>query len=277
MAMETVITLAISMGRTIVLPPEKPIYLLNKANNEKHSFTFRDFFQLEEAEAEHSHLKFISMDEYLSKVGMKGLLKDSDTGHVTFPPNNRTDWNKVGDGAKNEMWEYIHKTSYMDHSWEPMSSFSYFPANSTDLGPESRDRITKIVENITSIPGQDYTGNPNPVDAPVLDRLKEHLINRAGISFYDETMQKQKSIHFGTDQRKPVRFLLPFYAFHFFEDWKQALWTKRFVRDHLRYNNELMCAAARVVEALRRKARIDDPDGNKDGYFNTSKSFYSHE
>jgi hypothetical protein len=33
------------------------------------------------------------------------------------------------------------------------------------------------------------------------------------------------------------------------------LWSKQFVRDHLRYIDEIMCAAARVVQAVREKAK----------------------
>jgi hypothetical protein len=33
------------------------------------------------------------------------------------------------------------------------------------------------------------------------------------------------------------------------------LWSKRFVRDHLRYADEIQCAAARVVAALRQRSR----------------------
>lgn len=47
-------------------------------------------------------------------------------------------------------------------------------------------------------------------------------------------------------------------AFIFFADWRQDLWSKRFVRDHLRYVDEIVCAAARVVEAVRDHARRND-------------------
>ncbi len=49
-----------------------------------------------------------------------------------------------------------------------------------------------------------------------------------------------------------------FPAFIFFADWRQDLWSKRFVRDHLRYVDEIMCAAARVVEAVRVHARKNE-------------------
>lgn len=57
--------------------------------------------------------------------------------------------------------------------------------------------------------------------------------------------------------RTPASPLL-FSAFIFFADWRQDLWSKRFVRDHLRYVDEIVCAAARVVEAVRDHARKNE-------------------
>jgi hypothetical protein len=62
------------------------------------------------------------------------------------------------------------------------------------------------------------------------------------------------------------RLLVHFYAFLFFEDWKQDLWTKRFVRDHLRYVDEIQCAAARIVHAIRKRA-MERSSQNKYGIF----------
>ena len=36
---------------------------------------------------------------------------------------------------------------------------------------------------------------------------------------------------------------------------KQDLWSKRFVRDHVRYIDDIVCAAARIVNAVREKAK----------------------
>ena len=46
----------------------------------------------------------------------------------------------------------------------------------------------------------------------------------------------------------------------FFEDWKQDLWSKRFVRDHVRYNNEIMCAASRIIQASNDRAIQQNPN-----------------
>jgi hypothetical protein len=42
---------------------------------------------------------------------------------------------------------------------------------------------------------------------------------------------------------------------------------KRFVRDHIRYIDEIQCAAARVVHAVREHARKRDPVNNPNGEF----------
>lgn len=50
------------------------------------------------------------------------------------------------------------------------------------------------------------------------------------------------------------RILSPFYSFLVFEDARQDLFAKRFIRNFLRYKDEVMCAAARVVSAVREHA-----------------------
>lgn len=49
---------------------------------------------------------------------------------------------------------------------------------------------------------------------------------------------------------------------------KQDLWTKRFVRDHIRYIDEIVCAAARIVSAVREKAKALSPQ-NALGTYNS--------
>ena len=44
---------------------------------------------------------------------------------------------------------------------------------------------------------------------------------------------------------------------------------KRLVQDHLRYSDELMCDAARVVAEIRDRARRRNPHFNPDGLFDT--------
>jgi hypothetical protein len=90
------------------------------------------------------------------------------------------------------------------------------------------------------------------------------LANRKSLCIYNETLQQAKVIHLKGDQLSGHRVIVHFYAFLFFEDWRQDLWTKRFVRDHLRYNDLIQCAAARVVQAMREAARRQGSNGTFD-------------
>jgi hypothetical protein len=54
------------------------------------------------------------------------------------------------------------------------------------------------------------------------------------------------------NHKEKLRLLVHFYGFLFFEDWREDLWIKRFVRDHLHYTDEIQCAAARIVEKVRK-------------------------
>ena len=73
-------------------------------------------------------------------------------------------------------------------------------------------------------------------------------------------------VHFKADETDGTRLITQFYAFLWFEDWRQDLWAKRFVRDHLRYRDEIICLSARVVTALRAHARLNpvNVDGEYD-------------
>jgi hypothetical protein len=107
-----------------------------------------------------------------------------------------------------------------------------------------------------------YVDNPTPVYAPAKERLKEMIAHRKKICAYDEKMQSERVVHLMGDNDSGARMLVHFYAFLFFEDYHQDLWTKRFIRDHLRYIDEIQCAAARVVHAVRKIAKANgDPNG----------------
>lgn len=65
MAMETVFALALAMGRTLVIPPEKSMYLLGKRDNQqKKHFSFIDFYPIDDIAAEHVGLNIISSKYY---------------------------------------------------------------------------------------------------------------------------------------------------------------------------------------------------------------------
>lgn len=150
--------------------------------------------------------------------------------------------------------------------WSPGQCLAAFPSSGD---PKDAQDLHDMVESIKAdgkVDSKFYLDNPTPVDATTQDRMKEALANRDKLCIYDHEMQAAPVIHFMCYHKMRIRLLTHFYSFVFFEDWKQQLWTNRFVRDHLRYIDELQCAAARVVDKLQAIAR---ENGEASGQFDT--------
>jgi hypothetical protein len=85
------------------------------------------------------------------------------------------------------------------------------------------------------------------------------------ICLYDSSMQTVQFLLFPVDHKIKAQMLTHFYTFLFFQDWKQDLFMKQFIRDHVRYIDEIQCAAARIVHKVQERARRRDPVHNPEG------------
>ena len=203
------------------------------------------------------------MEDFLTTVAMNGELVNHKSGLVQYPPENRTKW----DGEDlSPLWKYLRETSFMKN-WRPMECVAVFPSrpNTTERWEEILDSALQQASNIT----KDTRSVPVAVDGNVVDRLRESLGGRKKICMYDQDMQSARVIHFMCSHKDKSRLLTHFYTFLFFENWKQDLFIKRFVRDHLRYNDEIMCAAARVIASIQVRAKNRDPIRNPAGHYDS--------
>ena len=245
MAMETTLTMAVAMGRTLVLPPAQGMYLLGKPKSEhtgkqqSKDFTFSDFFHMESIADEHVGMEVITMKQFLEREGLAGNLRDVNTGKVVFPPNNRTDYEGANHyDIANTLESYLRKVG-MVPPWDPEECLAAFPAT-TD--PKDVAAIQDMFAKVDSFPTfETFIGHPVPVNASAIDRLKENRADRKALCIYDKKWQDVQVIHFGEGGKgeEGARLLVHFYAFLFFQDWKHDLWMKRFVRDHVRYIDEI--------------------------------------
>ena len=269
MSMETAVTMAHAMGRILVLPPRQGMYLLNKdQEKDNNKFTFKDFFPFDYIQSEHPAVQIISFEEFLEREAMTGHLKDKKTGKVSFPPKNKTNWDSDKKPRGSPLWQWM-RTVATNPKWFFDDCLVAFPKDSSPGGDQRMYDYFNATQDGLSLRKRllSYYDNPTPVDASPKDRLRELLGHREGLCVYDERRQDAKVFHLMGDNDSGARLLVHFYLFLFFEDWKQDLWTKRFVRDHLRYLDEIQCAAARVVAAMRQKARENgDPNGNFDTF-----------
>ena len=257
--METALVMSHSMGRTLVLPPEQKMYLLQKGtNSQKKAFGFNDFFHLDAISVEHKGFKVITMEEFLVREAMQGKMVEYGTNTTLFPPNNQTSWDGV---QSRPLFNYLRKIGNTPH-WDPWDCALAIPSSTE---PEAVDELKTTLDLIMGYKYdkppptlEEFNSNPTPVDAPMAERMREMLADKRGeddekLCLYDKTLQQAKLIHLKASDG--ARLLTHFYAFIFFADWRQDLWSKRFVRDHLRYVDDIMCAAARVIEAVREHAK----------------------
>lgn len=267
MAMETVLVMAAGMGRTLVLPPEQSMYLLKKGEGKhKNTFTFQDFFELDSVAAEHRGFNVITMEEFLTR--QKGKLFNQQTKQVMDPPHEMTNW----DGKRlGELWGYLRSVSKILH-WNPKSCVAAIPASPN---PADEAALRSAMEDLVSEKHgpkpkpEDFTGKPPPVNATSAIRLGELLGERKEMCLYDAKLQAEQVLHIMDDRKSKARLLTHSYTFIFFQDWRHDLWSKRFVRDHVRYIDQIVCAAARIVHAVRERARKRDPTNNSDGLYDS--------
>lgn len=272
MNMETVLALAFAMGRTLVLPPEKEFYLLGKTKAEhggeqKKTFSFNNFFHMDSIHDEHVGLDIITMTQYLERVAMKGEMINRYTNKLAFPPNNRTNWDGATGRELKELYAYLRESSHTV-VWTPEKCMAAFPATNKQ---EDEAKLQETVDTLLAgqIPKwEDYVDKPVGIQASPLERMRENWAGRKKLCIYNNIVQQQVSVHMPTDDKLDARLLVHFYAFLFFQDWKHDLWMKRFVRDHVRYQDEIQCAAGRVVEAVRKHVRERQPN-NPNGDFDT--------
>jgi len=158
---------------------------------------------------------------------------------------------------------YLRTVTYTPVTWKPSRCLPAFPSS----GDHKDVAILQgLAEKITK-PGPFH--DPAPVDSEPLERLEETLAGRKQLCVYDEEMQNEPTVHFQMNHKENMRLLVHFYGFLFFEDWKEDLLMKRFIRDHVRYIDEIQCAAARIVAKVRDIARQQDPTGNPNGIFDS--------
>jgi len=260
MSMETVLAMAEATGRVLVLPPSQRMYLLDST-----SVSFADFFPLHDMAKEHAGLEILTMKEFLEET--KGKLRDKTTNQIALPPDNgRTDWDGDTAGVMTLLNPWF-QTIAPNPDWNPDHCIAAFP-KSTD--PDDVAELQRIFEDITQTNSppqvEDFIQRPTPVNGTTRERMLEFLADRKQLCLYGPELQQAQIIHFNGKRNQAGRLLVHFYAFLFFQDYHTDLWMKRFVRDHVRYIDNVQCAAARVIAAVRQHSQDKGNQGLYDAF-----------
>jgi len=229
MGMECLMVVAHAMGRTLVVPPKQHLYLLTKTHVGKDEMGFDDFFDINLLRS-HKGFHVLSTEEFLRKEGVTGGL------HGILPPKNRTDlWGR-------ELHHYLRSVADEKPQW--MGRFLAMPNSSTDLESFTQERFNEL-----------------PVS--VQTRLKAFGGERSPV-FYGKELMEAHHIHFQTGPKH--RLLQHHYAFAFFVDKEMQSFYRRFVRDYMRYKDEIQCVGDRVLREVRRDALAHNKGTSSDFY-----------
>ena len=214
MALEVVIVFAYVTGRILVLPPNAILYLLHFNKNwGKNKSNVKDYIDFNRLMNPEHGLEVITMEEFLKTVAMKGLLSKP-------LPNKDINLNKQ------PLWDYLESACYV-RQWSPGKTFIGF-----NLSLSQNNQATfGIVSNTNST------------------HYNQFAIGRE-LQLYNESFHQNRAIYFpGHDKN---RLLTHYYSLLYFADLKIENRVKRFVRDRLRYLDEIYCTASIIIEELIR-------------------------
>ena len=237
MSLECIIVIAHAMGRTLVIPPQQHLYLLGKTHKDEEDTAahdemgFSDFFDIELLES-HKGFHTISMKQFLTQEACQGGLGNKATGTKgLLPAKNSSDlWGQ-------ELWSYLNKVA--DYTPEWAGRFMAFPDRPGDF-KLSRMHHPKATDRLKA-----FGGDRSPV-------------------YYDKAMQQMHHIHIPGDSNH--RVLQHHYAFAFFASPDMQSFYRRFVRDFMRYKDNIHCHGADIIEAVRKDALALNPSGNGEYY-----------
>ncbi|KAL7531413.1 hypothetical protein ACHAWF_003760 [Thalassiosira exigua] len=262
MSLEIVIVFAAATGRTLVLPPDTPFYLLSKKVEGKKTMPrhhgFADFLYLE-SEAMRKTVNMITMTEFLQLEGTNAGDVPSEEKMFSMPEG--SEGQKIRKSA--EQCYYVAKSDRpCDMIYSFLASAAYVPELNA-----LKDCLVFDAERQSS--KEVYT------DAEILDLMPEserlrvkEFCEKRNVVFFGNELASAPLIHFHAGE-KHHRLLSHFYTFLYFPDPKVDHFVKRFVRDFLHYTDIIWCAAGRVIELLRNEATELEISGNGTNDFST--------
>lgn len=214
MGFESVVAIAYSTGRTLVLPPRNRIYLLNKHDKK---YTFADFFEIAKLKRK---LRVLTMEEFILEAS------DPQTGLTKLvPPEFLVEQARTGYvQPSNSLSAWLSSVSKVP-GWDVSQRFLAFP----------------------SAPGAEFTSTDHERMKPFRKRGRHPV-------FYDNELQQSSILFFPQCRGQPCRMLVQFYSLLFFADSRTDRMVKRLIRDNLHYKYDIFCVAARIVTALHNES-----------------------
>eukprot|EP00980_Cylindrotheca_fusiformis_P003054 scaffold713_cov131-Cylindrotheca_fusiformis.AAC.12 len=217
MSMEIIFVLAAATGRTLVLPPKEPLYRLRADNANVHR-GFADFFNLGTPEFA-KRLKTITMEEFVKREG-------GPDGQVPIPEEMRENvLNNAQHCDKRKAG-----TSYCSYIDDFLDAVGHVP----DFGASHHC----VVFDKAQFEGKDL--------AEESEKTVAQFCGERTRFYWTSELEEHNLIHIQAGV-KAHRLLTHYYDFIHFTDPAIGNYFKRFIRDFLHYNDQIYCAAVKIV------------------------------
>jgi hypothetical protein len=239
MSMEIIFAIAATTGRTLVLPPKAPFYLLGMG--EKNARSFGSFYDTSKA-AFQKEFEVISMEEFfelevfpkqnVKEIGIFDFLTDEEVRQLKGNETHKMCLYREGSGNHCEnLFMHLRKAGYQPPLESSVNCFVF--DQDVFLGQEITDDLKERADRFC---GKERT--------PI---------------YYNQTIHEPQLIHWDSSKVDAKtgghRLLNHFYSFLFFTDPLVDNHYKRFVRDFLHYKDSLYCAAGKIVHALNNEGK----------------------
>ena len=228
MSMEIIFVIAAATGRTLVLPPKEPLYLLHHDAASRHR-GFADFFPIHTPQFQ-AQVKVISFEEFLQRQTGGDMASNPLAPTAEQLP------------ALQKAADHCDKRDKAEANCK--SVFTYLA--SKGHSPEISAAHTCLVFDETK-----YTKG---VSAPLSNATQDHLDTYCGEKreqfYWDAELNHHRLIHFRASE-KQFRLLTHFYSMIHFTNPAIDHYYKRFVRDFLHYHDSIYCAAGKIIKAVQ--------------------------
>lgn len=222
MEFEIMVVFAAATGRTLILPPDAPLYLLQKDSKIRHRGLHHFFHEFGDV------VDVISMEEFY-KLEVLGK-KNSD---YTLPTDEEV------------LLQLVKSLSKCNFRMKSESSCSVVFEHLSDIAnfvPDWHGEHHCLI--------MDDTNWFRDVPTEMTDEIQRFCGTREP-AFYNTTIHDAPLLHFRTGAtHKETRLLSQFYSFIHFTNPHVGNFYKRLIRNRCRYSDEIFCSSGKIIQAL---------------------------
>lgn len=224
MSLEIIFVIAAATGRTLVLPPKEPLYLMHHDKTNRYR-GFGDFFPLEQL---HPVVPVMSFQDFFQNKHAPPVPPHLDAAAIHSAADH-CDKRDASTNACRHVFDYLEVTGVHQNI--------------------SAQHTCLIFDETAYL-----TGKP-PTNATTLAYVQQVCGPTRDQVYFTQEMNEPDILFFAAGN-KTFRLLTHFYGMIHFTNPVYDNYFRRFVRDYLHYHEAIYCAAGKIVKAIQKEASL---------------------